>query len=804
MDSLLNDLRYAFRTLRRAPGFALVAILTLALGIGANSGIFSVVSGVLLEPLPFADPDRLVVVWGDHPTIGHETASLPDFEDWDRDNTVFSSLAAVTNAGDNFSVPGGEAVRVRSARVTTDFFSTLGVAPILGRALLPGEDKFGSHQVVVISYGLWQRVFGGSPSAVGRSVMMNGNAYEVVGVAPASLNQPSGAELWSPLSFNPANGPPGRRSDFLFVVGRLKPGVTVEQAKREMKSIMSRLEQEYPQTNARWSADVVPLHDELVGPVRPALLIFAGAVGLVLLIACANVANLMLARAAAREREVAIRLAMGAPRARLVRQLLTESVLLALIGGAAGILLAVWFVASMQTLELNQIPRLEEVRVDGGVLLFTVGLSVFTGLLFGVAPALRLTRPQLQGALKEGGRGTAGGAAVDRVRGVLVLSQVALALLLLVGAGLLVRSFQRMLQVDPGFDPARLITFQLTMPARSHPEPEQLITAQRLVRERLAALPGDQSVGITSDPPFADGYGYIAFSIQGDPPPEPGVVQDMVLIAANADYFKTLGIPLERGELFTGREPADTLTVAVINEALAQRFFKGRDPIGARVTLSDPTAGRWATVIGVVGNTLLDSPAKEPYPQMFFADHQLLQRQMSFAVRTANDPAATMGAIRRAVAEVDPTLPVANLRTMSESFSNAMARPRVNLTLLAVFAAVAVLLAALGIYGVVSYAVAQRTRELGIRVALGASAHDVERLVVRQGMTPVGIGVLVGLIAALAATRVMQSLLYGVRPTDPLTLASVTVVLAVIAFLASWIPARRATRVDPMVALRSE
>jgi putative ABC transport system permease protein len=804
MDSLLNDLRYAFRTLRRAPGFALVAILTLALGIGANSGIFSVVSGVLLEPLPFADPDRLVVVWGDHPTIGHETASLPDFEDWERDNTVFSSLAAVTNAGDNFSVPGGEAVRVRSARVTTDFFSTLGVAPILGRAFLSGEDRFGSHQVVVISYGLWQRVFGRSPSAVGRSVMMNGNAYEIVGVAPASLNQPSGAELWSPLSFNPANGPPGRRSDFLFVVGRLKPGVTVEQAKREMKSIMSRLEQEYPQTNARWSADVVPLHDELVGPVRPALLIFAGAVGLVLLIACANVANLMLARAAAREREVAIRLAMGAPRARLVRQLLTESVLLALIGGAAGILLAVWFVASMQTLELNQIPRLEEVRVDGRVLLFTFGLSVFTGLLFGLAPALRLTRPELQGALKEGGRGTAGGAAVDRVRGVLVLSQVALALLLLVGAGLLVRSFQRMLQVDPGFDPARLITFQLTMPARSYPDPEQLITAQRLVRERLAALPGVQSVGMTSDPPFADGYGYIAFSIQGDPPPEPGVVQDMVLIAANADYFKTLGIPLERGELFTGREPADTLTVAVINEALAQRFFKGRDPIGARVTLSDPTAGRWATVIGVVGNTLLDSPAKEPYPQMFFADHQLLQRQMSFAVRTANDPAATMGAIRRAVAEVDAALPVANLRTMSESFSNAMARPRVNLTLLAVFAAVAVLLAALGIYGVVSYAVAQRTRELGIRVALGASAHDVERLVVRQGMTPVGIGVLVGLIAALAATRVMQSLLYGVRPTDPITLASVTVVLAVIAFLASWIPARRATRVDPMVALRSE
>ncbi|HJU89295.1 MAG TPA: ABC transporter permease [Gemmatimonadaceae bacterium] len=804
MDSLLNDLRYAFRTLRRAPGFALVAILTLALGIGANSGIFSVVSGVLLQPLPFADPDRLVVVWGDHPTIGHETASYPDFEDWRRDNTVFTSLAGVTNAGDNFSVPGGEAVRVRSARVTVNFFSTLGVTMAHGRGFVPEEERFGTHQVAVISHGLWQRVFGGSPSVVGRTVTMNGNQFQIIGVAPASMTQPEGAELWTPLAFNPANPPPGRRSDFLFVIGRLKPSATIDQAKTEMKAIMSRLAQQYPRTNAQWSADVVPLHEELVGDARPALLIFAGAVGLVLLIACANVANLMLARAAAREREVAIRLAMGAPRGRIVRQLLTESVVLSILGGAAGVLLAVWFVASMQTLQLNQIPRLDEVRVDGLVLLFTFGLSVLTGLLFGLAPALRLTRPELQGALKEGGRGSIGGSGVDRIRGALVLSQVALALLLLVGAGLLIRSFQRMLEVDPGFNPERLITFQLTMPSRSYPEVEQLLNAQRAVRERVAALPGVRSVGITSDLPFASGYGYIAFAIEGQQPLEPGVVQDMVLIAANNDYFKTMGIPLRRGELFSGKEPIDTLTVAVVNEALVQKFFKGRDPIGARVTLGNPEDGQWATIVGVVGNTLLDSPSKEPYPQMFFADHQLTQRQMSFAVRTSGDPGATAAAIRRAVAEVDPTLPVAALRTMDESFSNAMARPRVNLTLLGVFAAVAVLLAAIGIYGVVSYAVAQRTRELGIRVALGASAHDVLGLVVRQGMTPVAIGVLLGLLAAFAATRVMRSLLYGVGATDPVTLASVTVLLALIAFFASWIPARRATRVDPMVALRSE
>ncbi len=762
------------------------------------------VSGVLLQPLPFREPDRLVVVWGDHRTIGHEVASLPDFQDWRTDNTTFAAMTAVANTGDNLVVPGTDAVRLRSARVTADFFTVLGVTPALGRAFLPEEGAYGSHQVVVLSDALWRRQFGANPAIVGQSIQLNGTPYRVVGVAPPEMTQPQGVDLWSPLAFNPAERPPSRRGDFLFVIGRLKEGVTVAQAKTEMQSIMSRLEREYPETNQGWSADVVPLHDELVGPVRPALLIFAGAVGLVLLIACANVANLMLARAAVREREVAVRLAMGAPRSRIARQLLTESVLLALIGGAAGVLLAVWFVASLQAMQLSQIPRLEEVRVNGVVLLFTLAVSVLTGLLFGLAPALRLTRPELQGALKEGGRGTAGGTRADRVRGALVLSQVAMALLLLVGAGLLVRSFQRLLQVEPGFRADNVLTFRLTLPRTKYAEPEQTFAAQQMLRDRLAALPGVRSVGMTSDLPMADGYGYLTFSIEGQAAPDPGVVQDAVVIVADADYFKTLGIPLRRGQLFTGREPFDTATVAVINETLAQRFFKGRDPIGGRITLADANAGPWATVIGVVADTRLESMSKEPYQQIFFPAQQVVQRGMSFALRTSGDPSSLAPAVRRAVAEVDPTVPVAELETMQQRVSGVLAKPRVNLTLLTIFAAVALLLAAVGIYGVVAYAVAQRTRELGIRVALGASARDVLRLVLRQGMTPVAIGLVIGLGVALLSTRVMASILYGVRPTDPATLAAVTLVLGAIGFLASWLPARRAMRVDPMIALRAE
>jgi putative ABC transport system permease protein len=804
MDTLMQDLRYAARALRRAPGFALVAILTLALGIGANTGIFSVVSGVLLQPLPFRDPARLVVVWGDHNTIGHEVASLPDFQDWRTGNTTFAGMTGVANAGDNLVVPGADAVRLRSARVTANFFTVLGVTPALGRAFLPEEDTYGSHQVVVLSDALWRRQFGANPGIVGQSILLNGTAYRVVGVAPPEMTQPQGVDLWSPLAFNPAERPPSRRGDFLFVIGRLKDGVTVAQAKTEMQSIMSRLEREYPGTNQGWSADVVPLHDELVGPVRPALLIFAGAVGLVLLIACANVANLMLARSAVREREVAVRLAMGAPRSRIARQLLTESVLLALIGGAAGVLLAVWFVASLQTMQLSQIPRLEEVRVNGVVLLFTLVVSVLTGLLFGLAPALRLTRPELQGALKEGGRGAAGGTRTDRVRGALVLSQVAMALLLLVGAGLLVRSFQHLLQVEPGFRAENVLTFRLTLPRTKYADPEQTYATQRMLRERLAALPGVRSVGMTSDLPMADGYGYLTFAVQGQTQPDPGVVQDAVVIVADADYFTTMGIPLRRGQLFTGREPFDTTTVAVINEALARRFLKGRDPIGARITLGDGDAGPWATVVGVVADTRLESMAKEPYQQIFFPAQQLVQRGMSFALRTAGDPAALAPAVRRAVADLDPTVPVADLETMERRVSSVMAKPRVNLTLLGIFAAVALLLASVGIYGVVAYAVAQRTRELGIRVALGASGRDVLRLVLRQGMTPVVVGLVLGLAVALLSTRVLTSILYGVRPTDPLTLAAVTILLGAIGFVASWLPARRAMRVDPMIALRAE
>jgi putative ABC transport system permease protein len=801
MQTLLQDIRYAVRALRKAPAFTLVAVLTLALGIGANSTIFSVVNGVLLQPLPYAQPERLVMVWGHHTTIGREVASQPDYLDWRADNTVFSDMAALAHT--SFDLTGvGEPERLNAALTTANFFRTLGTTPLLGRAFLDREEKTGANQVAILSYGFWQRRFGGSPGIVGQTITLSGLPYTVVGVAPAGFRFERDVDIWAPLRTDVTRS---RRGDFLTVIGRLKPGVTFERAQTEMTTIAARLTQQYPETNTNWSVELVPLKEQLVGAARPALLIFMGAVGLVLLIACANVANLMLTRAAAREREMAIRATLGAGQGRLIRQMLTESVLVSLVGGALGLLLALWGVAALQGVQSSLIPRLGEVGIDGWVLGFTLLLSVLTGVLFGLAPALRVGRGELHGSLREGARGASAGMGVRQLRGALVLAEVALALVLLVGAGLLIKSFDRLQRVDPGFTPDHVLTAQIVLPGARYGEEARQRAFYSQLLDALRSAPGVQGAAVATDVPLSGGANYLSFSIAGQADPGPGVVQDAEVFVASPDYFHVLGIPLRQGRLFTEQDGAGAPNVVVINHAMAQRYWPGRDPLGARITLGDPAdSAGWRTVVGVIGGVRHNSLDADPYPQMFAPVAQMPRRAVMVLARTAGDPVALTGTLRRAVTSLDTNLPVSDVMTMEARVSRSVAQPRVNVTLLGLFAAVALLLAAVGIYGGVSYSVVQRTRELGIRMALGARPGDVLRLVVRQAMAPALVGVAVGLVGAWAGTRLMASLLFGVSTSDPAVFAAVALFLAGVALLASYIPARRATRVDPLVALQYE
>jgi putative ABC transport system permease protein len=801
MSTLVQDLRYAVRSLRKAPAFTLVAVLTLALGIGANSTIFSVVNGVLLQPLPYAQPDRLVIVWGHHTTIGREVASQPDFLDWRAQNSVFSGMAALAHT--SFDLTGvGEPERLRAALTTADFFPTLGVTPALGRTFTPEEETSAGGHVAILSYGFWQRRFGGQPSVVGRTITLSGLPYTVVGIAPAGFRFERDVDVWAPLDVDTKRS---RRGDFLTVVGRLEPGVTLDRAQTQMSTIASRLAQQYPETNTSWGVELVPLKDQLVGTVRPALLIFMGAVGLVLLIACANVANLMLTRAASREREMAIRATLGAAQSRLVRQMLTESVLVALVGGALGLLFAVWGVAALRGAQSSLIPRLGEVGVDGPVLAFTVVLSALTGVLFGLAPALRVGRGELHGALREGARGASGGMGVRQLRGALVLAEVALALVLLVGAGLLIKSFDRLQRVDPGFNPDHVLTASIVLPRARYGEVVRQRAFATQLLDALRSTPGVQSAALASDVPMSGGASYLSFSIAGQPDPAPGVVQDAEVFVASPDYFRALGVPLRQGRLISEQDDAGAPNVVVINRAMAQRYWAGRDPLGARITVGDPAdSTSWRTVVGVIGDVRHNGLSADPYPQMYAPMAQMPQRAMMVVARTTGDPTGLAGALRRSVTSLDANLPVSDVMTMQERVGQSVAQPRVNVALLGLFAGVALILAAVGIYGVVSYSVVQRTRELGIRMALGARPGDVLRLVIRQAMAPALAGVAFGLVGAWGGTRLMASLLFGVSASDPVVFAAVALFLAGVALLASYIPARRATRVDPLVALQYE
>jgi predicted permease len=796
-----SGLRQALRSLRRAPAFTLAAVATLALGIGANTAIFSAVNGVLLNPLAYPEPERLVVVWGRHTSIGRETASLPDFLDWRAQASSFEGLAAMTNT--RFNLTGsGEPEVVNGGLATANLLGVFGMVPSIGRSFRAEEERGGAPRVAMLGEGYWRRRFGGEPDVVGGRILLSGVPHTVVGIVPAQLRLEQPVDVWTVLVTDTTRG---RRSDFLTVFGRLRDGVTQDRAQQEMSTIMRRLEAQYPESNTGWGAEVVALREQMIGEIRPALLVFMGAVGLVLLVGCANVANLMLARAAGRAREVTIRTALGASRLRLAGELLLESTLLALIGGGVGLLLALWGVEALRSLGPDTIPRIEEVGLDLRVLGFALALSLVTGVLFGLAPIWRLAGHDLREGIA-GGRGVAGGTGIHRARSALVLGEVALAFVLLAGAGLLLRSFERLQQVDPGFAADRVLTARVTLPRLVYSEQERWRSFGRDLLTRTTSEPGVRSAALVSDAPLGDSPPYWSFEIQGAEARQSGVVQDAAVITASASYFETLRIPVVRGRFFDATDRPGGQDVVLVNQAAAERFWKGRDPVGARITFDDPSdpEARWGTVVGVVGDVRHERLSDDAYPQVYIPFEQAPARSMVLVVRASGEPLGLVPGVRRILSELDPELPIADVSTLEDRKAVTLARPRVNAAVLGGFALAALVLAAVGIYGVVAYGVVQRTRELGIRMALGAGGSTLLRMVIRQGMTPVLGGMLLGLLGALAGGRLLRGLLFGVHSGDPATLVLVTGFLVAVALAAMYLPARRAARSDPMVALRTE
>ncbi|HEV7902607.1 MAG TPA: ABC transporter permease [Pyrinomonadaceae bacterium] len=811
MGDLWQDLRYGLRMMWKNPGFTVVAVLALALGIGANSAIFSVVNTVLLRPLPYKDPERLVMVWEDDTKGGYprDTPAVANYMDWRDRSSVFEGMAAM--AEQNFNLTGtGEPEKLEGRRVSANLFSLLGVEPQVGRALLAEEDEPGRNRVVVISHGLWQRRFGGDAKIVNQSLTLNGESYTVVGVMPSHFQFPTREdELWVPIAFTQQETA-NRGRHYLEVVARMKPGVTLEQAQAEMNTIAVRLQQEYPNQNADLGAAVTPLHEQVVGDIKPALLVLLGAVGFVLLIACANVANLLLARAAVRQKEISIRVALGASRLRLVRQFLTESVLLAVLGGAVGLLLSLWGVSLLKAFIPENISQVEAITIDARVLGFTLLVSLLTGLVFGLAPATQASSLNLNETLKEGGRDSAAGSRGNRIRNLLVVTEVAVSLILLIGAGLLINSFMRLRNVNPGFRADHLLTMQVELPELKYPEHARRTSFYNELLSRVETLPGVKSAAVTTNLPLYAQGNSIGVSIEGHPAPAPGQGKrpSVTTRVVSPHYFQTMGIALLQGREFSEQDKVDSPAVAVVSETMARRFWPDQDPTGKRLTSGSPTStdpNDWITVIGVVKDVRQFELVSEAKAQMylsyvqadFFAPNDLV-------VRTDLDPLSLATAVRRAVWEVDKDQPVSKIRTMEEIVSESVARQRFSMLLLGIFAALALVLAAVGIYGVMSYSVAQRTREFGIRMALGAQRGDVLKLAVGQGLKLVLVGIAIGLGAAFILTRVMSSLLFGVSATDPLTFITISLVLVGVAVLASFIPALRATKIDPMVALRYE
>jgi putative ABC transport system permease protein len=806
---LWHDLRYGVRTLRKNPGFTLIAVLTLALGIGANTAIFSVVNAILLRPLPFKDPDRLVILGHAYPKLDLIAPVSPrGFVDYRDRGDVFESAAV--SSGASFNLTGqGEPERIQGRRVSADFLSTLGVEPVLGRAFLPEEDQPGKEHVAILSHGLWQRSFGADQNVIGRMITLDGESYSVIGVMPASFRLYGGDELWTPLALTAEQLSPARRgSEFLIMIARLKPGITVEQAQTAMNSVANQIIKDEPgtyPTDGSWGVSVKLLYEDYVRDIRPALLVLLGAVGFVLLIACANVANLLLARASARRKEIAIRTALGAGRWRLIRQLLTESVLLSLAGGGLGLLIAIWGVDLLIKLNQDNIPRAQEIGVDGRMLVFTFGLSLLTGILFGLVPAIQASKTELTETLKEGGR-TSAGSHQARFRNLLVVTEIALALVLLIGASLMVRSFARLLQVNPGFQTQNILTMQVTLPYLKYKDPPMSRNFYQQTLEKVKALPGVQSVGAVSHLPLSGGVASGFFAIEGRevPPGEQGYHSDRRSISS--EYLQTMSIPLLKGRYFNEADRDETQKVVIIDETLARKYWPGEDPTGKHISYNrdDKNERIWREIVGVVGS-IKHRALDADYRGTVYSPHsQWPLGNMFLVVHTTSEPQSMASMVRSAIQSVDKDQPVYRVRTMEDVFAESVAQKRFSMFLLGLFAAVALVLAAVGLYGVMSYGVSQRTHEIGIRMALGARGPDVLKMVLGQGMVLALIGTGLGLAGAFVLTRVMSSLLFGISSTDPLTFISVPLILAAVALLACYIPARRATKVDPMVALRYE
>jgi len=822
MNTLMQDVRYALRAFTKNPGFTLAAILSLAIGIGANTSIFSVANALLLRPLPYADAERLVILWNRSPglNIAEDWFSTAQYFDVKSGHHGFEQVAIAI--GGNYNLTGeGDPERVGVIRVSANLLPMLGASATHGRLFVPDEDSPGRAATAVLTEGMWARHYGRDPRMIGKSITINGMPYEVVGILPQSFSLPrevlptlygtEQAEIFLPLPLA-ADAAQHRTNEDYNIVGKLRPGVSVEQAQAEMETITARLRHDYPENyppNGGLTFSIVPLLEQVVGNVRTSLMVLLGSVGLVLLIACANVANLLLSRAVARQQEIAVRTALGASRWRIVRQLLTESVLLALGGGALGIVICLLSVKWIHILGTKSIPRLHDVGVDGRVLLFTLSLSVFSGILFGLAPALRISKLDLNSTLKDTSRGSAGTSAVwgrgNNVRRLLVVAELALSVVLLIGAGLLIRSFARLQNVAPGFNPQNVLTFDLTMTGRKYSDKQTILNTYRELWERLERLPGASAAGGVTSLPLSQAFAWTPITVEGRTPlpGEKFLNADERLVGGH--YFEAMGIPLRRGRFFNEQDDMTKPRVVLVDEFMAEQLWPGQDAIGKRIHIVElKSDDPWQTVVGVVGRVKQDSLDSDPRIAFYLPQTQFPTRAMTVALRSGSDPAGLVGAVKAELRSLDGDLPMYYVRTMRQRVDESLTRRRFSMLLLGVFASVALALATIGIYGVMAYLVNQGTREIGIRMALGATQRDILSLVVRQGMALALSGVTIGLVGAFLLTRLIRSLLFGVQATDPLTFVGISVLLGLIALLASYIPAQRAARIDPMVSLRCD
>lgn len=819
MYTVGRDLQYGARLLWKAPGFSAIALLALALGIGATTAIFSAVDAVLLKPLPCREPQQLVVIWEKNPAQNRFKLFVApaNFRAWQQQSRSFESMAAIADI--HFNLTGGpngyiEPEEVRAERVSAELFPLLGVQPEIGRAFRAEEDQPGHANFAVISHSLWQRRFGGDRSIPGKAIRLRDQNYTVLGVLPASFASLGNgstqylildplADVYIPLALNISN-PAGSAARSLKVVARLKNGVAIEQARSEMEIVGNGLEKSNPALNTGWRPSIFPYRDELVGNAHEALLVLLGAVGFLLLMACINVANLLLARGAGRSKEVAIRNAMGAGRARIAMQLLAESLLLALAGGALGLMLARAALAVLARLGAESLPQLAEAHLDIRLLLFAVGVSVLTGILFGMFPAIQVSGTNLNSALTEGGRGGTTGRRGRSMRSILVVLELTLSVVVLIGAGLLIRSFVRLRSTDPGFQPSGLLTFRLLLGGNRNSSPERRIAFVRQVGDQMTLLPGVRAAGGVNWLPLTGLYGGTTFIVEGQTAPSPGQRPEAMIRSVTPSYFRTMGIPLVAGREFTDADGVDGPPVIVVNQTLAKRFWPNSQAVGGRLTLLDVANRSVAEIVGVVGDVKSESIEKDDRPTIYGPYPQLPYITMVFVLRTAGDPISLASTVEREVRRLDPEQPVADVRSMESLVDQSIAGSRFNTVLLGVFASLAFVMAAVGIYGVVSYDVSQRTHEIGLRMALGAHSRDIFRLVIGQGARLAAFGIAAGLSAAIALTRLMTSMLYGVRATDAYTFAAISVLLGAVALLACYLPSRRAASLDPKTALRHE